>query len=338
MTEARDASPPKIDCHVHLAGQGTDDSGCWVSPLFTRRVTYRLLRLRHRPTDADHADAEWAAELADRVRRSELDYAVALGFDGVYDRAGRFDPLRSQMVVPSSWVFEVCRRHPELIPGPSVNPHRRDALERLEECIEGGAALIKWLPATQDIDPGDRTLAPFYRRLAETGIPILVHSGGSEQTFAQVSPDLKDLRRILFPLEEGVRMIVAHTAAPVTYARDPDQVPMLKRMLERFPHLWVDNSGISNPSRFIHLPRFARDPELVERTIHGSDFPVPSNAFWYVRHLGSRRVMALERIRNRMQRDIELKRALGYPDDVLTRAPSVLANLDRWIPGLQVPH
>ena len=46
----------------------------------------------------------------------------------------------------------------------------------------------------------------------------------------------------------------------------------------------------------------------------------------------ARRVAALERIRNRMQRDIELKRALGYPDAVLTRAPQVLANLDRWIP------
>jgi hypothetical protein len=33
-----------------------------------------------------------------------------------------------------------------------------------------------------------------------------------------------------------------------------------------------------------------------------------------------------------MQRDIELKRALGYPDDVLTRAPAVLANLHRWLP------
>ena len=283
-------------------------------------MTYKLLRLRHRPTDVGHADAEWAAELAERVRRSELDYAVALGFDGVYDRAGALDPLRSQMVIPASWVFEVCRRHPELLPGPSVNPHRRDALEALEECIEGGATLIKWLPATQDIDPGDRSLAPFYRRLAETGIPILVHSGGSENTFAQVSPDLKDLRRILFPLEQGVRMIVAHTAAPVTYARDPDQVPMLKRMMERFPHLWVDNSGISNP-RACPPPPLCAGRELVERTLHGSDFPVPSNSFYYVRQLGSRGVMALERIRNRMQRDIEIKRALGYPDEVLTRAP-----------------
>jgi predicted TIM-barrel fold metal-dependent hydrolase len=235
------------------------------------------------------------------------------------------------MVVPHGWVFEVCRRHPELLPGPSVNPHRRDAMERLDECIDRGAVLVKWLPATQDIDPADPSITPFYRRLADAEIPILVHSGGSEQTFAQVRPELKDLRRLQLPLSMGVRIIVAHTAAPVTYARDPDQVPLLKMWLRRYPHLWVDNSGMSNPSRWPHLPRFAADPELVARTLHGSDFPVPSNAFWYVRRLGARRVAALERIRNRMQRDIELKRALGYPDAVLTRAPSVLANLDRWI-------
>jgi hypothetical protein len=34
-----------------------------------------------------------------------------------------------------------------------------------------------------------------------------------------------------------------------------------------------------------------------------------------------------------MQRDLEIKRALGYPDAVLTRAASVLPNLHRWIPS-----
>jgi hypothetical protein len=328
---------PRIDVHVHLAGVGTNGSGCWISPVFARRITFRLLRMRHGMSARqmrESADADWAADVADRVRRSELDHAVALGFDGVYGADGRLDEARSQMVIPAGWVFDRCRAHPELLPGPSINPHRRDALERLEECIEAGAVLIKWLPATQSIDPADRSIEPFYRRLAETGIPILIHSGGSEQTFAQLRPELKDLARIEYPLSLGVRMIVAHTAAPVTYARDPDQVPLLKEMLRRYPRLWVDNSGISNPSRFPHLPRFAGDAELVARTLHGSDFPVPSNAFWYVRRLGARRVADLERIRNRMQRDIELKRALGYPDEVLTRAATVLPNLHRWIPGI----
>lgn len=324
----------KIDCHVHLAGVGTNGSGCWISPAFARRPTFRLLRMRHRMTARqmrESADADWAADLADRVRRSELDHAVALGFDGVYDAHGRLDGARSQMVIPPGWVFEVCRRHRELLPGPSVNPHRRDALERLEECVQAGAVLVKWLPATQGIDPADPAVVPFYRRLADAGLPLLVHSGGSEQTFAQLRPELKDLRRLELPLSLGVPVIVAHTAAPVTYARDPDQVPLLKAWLRRYPHLWVDNSGMSNPSRFPHLPRFARDGELVARTLHGSDFPVPSNAFWYTRQLGPRAVAGLERIRNRMQRDIELKRALGYPDAVLTRAAAVLPNLARWI-------
>jgi len=325
---------PRIDIHVHLAGVGTNGSGCWVSPMFMRRMSFRLLKLRHGINTRqmrESADADWAADVADRVRRSELTHAVVLGFDGVYDRAGALDRAKSQMFIPPSWVFEVCRRYPQLLPGPSINPHRADAMDRLEECIEGGAVLIKWLPATQGIDPADPSLAPFYRRLAETGIPILVHSGGSENTFAEVNPALKDLRRILLPLRLGVRMIVAHCGVPVAYAGDPDQVPLLRTMLGEFPHLWIDNSGMANPPRFAHLPRFARDPDFAPRMLHGSDFPVPSNAFWYARQLGARRAVALDRIRNRMQRDIEMKRALGYPDDTLTRPVQALANLDRWV-------
>ncbi len=185
----------------------------------------------------------------------------------------------------------------------------------------------------QGIDPADPALAPFYRRLAETRIPLLVHSGGSEQTFAEVAPRLADLARLLPALRAGVRVIVAHSGVPVRLRGDRDQLPLLREMLDTFPDLWVDNSGISNPSRFQYLPRLAADASIVARTLHGSDFPVPSNAFYYPRALGLRRVATLERVRNRMQRDVEIKRALGYPDEVLTRPASVLANLDRWIPG-----
>jgi predicted TIM-barrel fold metal-dependent hydrolase len=320
----------KLDIHCHLAGVGTQGSGCWTSPRLRKRLTFRLLRRLQGVTDAELAssfDQDWAERLARRVRESELDHAVALGFDGVYDARGERDDARSQLVVPPAWVFEACRRHPELLPGPSVNPHRRDARERLEECVEGGAVLIKWLPATQGIDPSDPSLDPFYRRLAETRIALLVHSGGSEMTFAQVDAKLKDLRLLERPLEQGVTVIVAHTAAPVTYRRDQDQVPLLRTWLERYPNLWVDNSGMSNLSRFPHLPRFARDPELVARTLHGSDWPVPTNAFYYVRQLGRRQVVALEGERNRIQRDVDLKRALGYPDEVLTRAAAILPHL-----------
>jgi hypothetical protein len=326
--------PVKLDVHTHLSGVGTEGSGCWTAPKLRKRLAFRVLRWMHGVTEdqlRSSFDSDWAARLAEKVRASEIDHAVALGFDGVYDARGALDPSLSQMIVPPSWVFEMCRRHPELLPGPSVNPHRRDAMERLDECVEGGAALIKWLPATQRIDPSDAALDPFYARMAETGLPLLVHSGGSENTFAQVDARLKDLRLLERPLRAGVAVIVAHTAAPVLYAADEDQVPLLKAWLREFPRLWVDNSGISNLSRFPHLPKFANDAELVERTLHGSDWPVPTNAFYYVQQLGRRRVMSLEREKNTVQRDVSIKRALGYPDEVLTRASRVLPNLRRWV-------
>lgn len=317
----------KIDVHVHLAGAGDEGSGCWLSPEFRRRSTFRLLRWWYgvREGAGGSLDAEWARSIAGKVRESELDRAVALGFDGVYDGAGRVDLDRSQMIVPPAWVLEACRRHPDaLLPGPSINPRRRDATERLEEVIEGGAVLIKWLPAAQAIDPGDRRNAPFYRRLAESGVALLVHSGGGEMTFAEIAPDLKDVRLLELPLQEGVTVICAHSGVPVHLSRDEDQLPLIREMLNRFPNLWLDNSGMANPSRFAHLARLALDEEFGARTLYGSDYPVPSLPIYYPRRLGIRGMVRLQRERNPFDRDVGIKRALGYPDLTLTRAGDVL--------------
>lgn len=331
---------PRIDIHAHLAGTGTAGSGCWISPAFRRRITFRLLRLWYRITDEQmrrSADQDWAAMLAGYVRDSQLDCAVALGFDGAYDQRGELDRERSQMIIPPSWVFEVCRRHPNLLPGPSVNPHRRDALERLEECIAGGAVLIKWLPITQAIDPASPDLREFYQVLARAGIPLLIHMGG-ERTFDTVAPELNDVRLLAAPLQAGVSVICAHTGTRILFSRERSQLHVLRGLLGEFPHLWVDNSGLANPGRFAHLPKLAADPLIRGRTLYGSDFPVPSNSFYYLNRLGPRAVWALERTRNPLDRDVETKRRLGYPDETLHRAGEVLAHLDRWPAGRRAPE
>jgi uncharacterized protein len=334
----------KIDIHTHLAGTGTGGSGCWISPRFRRRFTFVGLRLLYRITPRamrESADQDWAAMLAATVHASQLDRAVALGFDGVYDpRSGDLDRARSQMIVPPSWVFEACRRHPELLPGPSVNPFRKDALERLQECIDGGAVLIKWLPITQDIDPVSPRIREFYQLLAGAGIPLLIHMGG-ERTFGTVAPQFNDVRLLRAPLDAGVPVICAHTGTRILFSREPDQIPALQGLLRDYPHLWVDDSGLPNPGRFAHLPRLVADPLIRERTLHGSDFPVPTNSFYYLPRLGPRAVWRLERIRNPLDRDIEIKRAMGYPEATLTRAAEVLPSLRRWTttgPAATGPH
>nr|MBA2243880.1 amidohydrolase family protein [Gemmatimonadota bacterium] len=242
-------SAPKIDVHVHLAGTGAGDSGCWISPAFRRRYTFRAMRFLYGITAEQmerSADEAWAEMVAERVAASELDYAVALGFDGVYGRDGELDRERSQMVVPPSWVFRVCARYPHLLPGPSLNPFRKDAMQRLEECIEAGAVLIKWLPLAQGIDPASPDLREFYEVLSRAGIPLLIHMGG-ERTFATVAPEMNNVRLLAAPLEAGVPVICAHSATRIVLSDEPDQLPLLRDLLRHYPHLWVDNSGLANP-------------------------------------------------------------------------------------------
>ena len=333
LTPSVAGRPARFDVHVHLAGTGTQGSGCWTSPAFRRRPTFLGLRLlfgigtREMETTVDQ---DWAALVSDLVGRSQIDYAVALGFDGVYDRTGRLCLDRSQMIVPPEWVFEVCRRWRNLLPGPSIHPYRRDAMERLEEAIESGATLIKWLPIVQSIDPAGSLAAPFLRRMADAGLPLLIHAGSGEVTFQTVEPDVGSVSSLRPALEMGVKVICAHAAAPVLYSRAPSEIPALRELLREFDNLWVDNSGLANPSRFPYLPRFADDPLIRERSLHGSDFPVIAGGFYYPRRLGLPMIHAIHQERNGIEREARIKRAIGFDETTFTRAGNVLANLDRW--------
>jgi uncharacterized protein len=321
------ARKPRIDIHVHLAGVGTQGSGCWISPVFRRRPTFLGLRLLYgigRRQMRESVDQDWAELVSFLVEESDLDYAVAIGFDGVYDERGRLDTRRSQMIIPPSWVFEVARRHPNLLPGPSINPYRADAMDRLEEAIERGASLIKWLPIVQGFDPASPRARPFIRRAAEAEIPLLVHAGTGEVTFRTIEPRVGSLTRLLPALELGARVICAHTSAPIHYSREIDELPILRGLLRRFPNLWVDNSGLANPSRFLHLPRFARDPLIRERTLHASDFPVIPGAVYYPGRIPAREIVQIHREKNVLQRDCMIKRKIGFDERTFTLAAEVL--------------
>jgi predicted TIM-barrel fold metal-dependent hydrolase len=324
---------PKIDVHIHLTGSGCCDSGCWLAPKFKKRLTFRAIKFLAGLTDElmeSELDTVWAQKISDLVQASEIDYGVVLGFDQVFDRVtGLPCPTHTQMYVPPEWVFKVCKKYDNLLPGPSLNPFAKDALDKLEYCIDEGACLIKWLPATQSIDPASPKLDDFYLRLAEAQIPLLIHMGG-ERTFAEVEPDFGRLDRVEVPLSFGIPVICAHSVTRVLGTREDDQTPRLLELLTKYKHLYVDNSGICNPSRFAHLPRLAKDPLIMSRTLYGSDWPVPSNSIYFMGKLPLRKIVDLEKCENMIDRDVATKRSFAVPEETLTRANSVLANLDRW--------
>ncbi len=324
----------KIDIHIHLAGTGCCQSGCWVSPQFRNRFTFRAIKwlLNVKNEDLEkNIDVEWVHKIVHLIENSEIDYGVILGFDGVYhhDHSG-FDEEKSQMLIPHQWVFKMAKENSSLLPGPSVNPFRHDALKILDECIAEKAVLIKWLPVTQAIDPMHRKLKPFYTRLAEAKIPLLIHMGG-ERTFAEVEPKYNDVNLLRGPLEAGVKVICAHAATKILGSHEEDQLPKLESLIREYPHLWVDNSGLCNPGRFIHVPRLAKLDWLQERMLYGSDWPVPSHSYYFLKELGFKKVVTLGKIKNAIQRDYEIKKAFRYSEESFYRANLVLANLEEWV-------
>ena len=189
--------------------------------------------------------------------------------------------------------------------------------------------LIKWLPAAQGIDPSSPVIKRFYKRCAAANLPLLIHMG-AEKTFATVSHHVNDVALLEYPLDYGVKVICAHSATRIIGTSEPDHLPGLKQLLRKYNNLWVDNSGLCNPSRFSHVPKLAKDPEITSRTLYGSDWPVPSNALYYGDRMPWRKIWQFERLSNRLNRDIAIKRYFGYPDETLTRPCQVLANLERW--------
>ena len=321
-----------IDIHIHLAGSGCQDSGCYLHEHFRQRYTFRVLQrllgISHAALEKD-IDTTWPEQISTLLAESPIDYGVVLGFDAVVGVDGVNDWQRSQLVVPEQWVFKVCEQYHNLLPGPSINPFHRDALERLRFCVDAGAVLIKWLPSVQNISPSAKELQSFYGILREAGVPLLVHIG-PEKTFKSLSPRLNSLMEMRLALEMGVKVIAAHSAAPVLGSKEEDQLPLLIEFLRRYPNLWVDNAGLLNPSRFHSVRRLLSESWIIERSLHGSDWPIPANAFYFVRQLGWRRVLSLEREANYFSRDLAIKEALGYPVATLTRATEVLANVARW--------
>jgi uncharacterized protein len=325
---------PKIDVHIHLAGTGCCNSGCWISQSFRRRYTFLILKAMLKIRDEDlktTADVDWQRKVSDLVAGSVVDYGVVLGFDGVYDPATNdIDLSRSQMIIPHDWVFATCKKYTNLLPGPSINPFKKNALQELDECIQKGAVLIKWLPATQSIDVGSPDLKEFYRKMAAAKIPLLVHMGG-ERTFKEVSPEFNNVLSMQVPLSMGVKVIAAHSATRIIGSKEKDQQSDLIQLMKEYPHLYVDNSGMCNPGRFAHVHKIPKNPLIESRTLYGSDWPVPSNAFYYLLKLGWREVSRLEKIPNLISRDFEIKSRFGYSAETLTRAADVLCNLDRWV-------
>ena len=318
----------RIDGHVHLVGDGSSGSGCrirmdWPHQKFLSRLMLKEAGISPGVLGRD-LDTAYVDRLVEQVRGSDLDAAVLLAQDLPHTESGEALPEKSGFFVPNDYLLDVCEAHPDLfIPAVSIHPARRDAMEELDRCLARDAKVLKLLPNCLDVDYADPRYRPFWERVAEAGMILLSHTGG-EHTLPVLRPAFADPRLLETPLEIGVTVIAAH-AAGKSGLWDPDYTHTLIEMFERFPKLYADNSALCTLNRSHTIAKVLRAP-VMDRIIHGSDFPVPVTGLgpWRHGHIDRATWLQSRDEGHPLQRDVRLKRAIGFPEDTFTRLDGLL--------------
>jgi hypothetical protein len=333
---ADSARPFLLDGHVHLVGDGSSGSGCWLKlDGWIRRLQGRLLlSAAGLPGTCltGGLDLAFESRLSALLATSGLDGLLILAQDEAYRSDGTKIENFGSFYVPNAYVFEVCRRNPGLFPACSIHPARRDALGELEFALQSGCRVLKLLPNCLNVDCADRQFIPFWKRMAEGGMALLAHTGG-EFTLPQTHPEFADPRRLSVPLEQGVTVIAAH-AAGRSGLWDPDWTVHLEAMAKMFPNLYCDNSALCSPNRWRTIAALLDGP-LHDRVIHGSDYPVPTGGFgpWIGGILPLDAWRASTRLGNPFARDAFLKRALGFAPETFTRLDALTSLTSAWTLG-----
>jgi predicted TIM-barrel fold metal-dependent hydrolase len=302
-----------IDCHVHLAALPDNDNGCYISPKMLKSPLFRFLLWKHQlsPSNPREANRKYLDDLLTELRDSRhVQQAVLLGMDGVYDHNGRFDQAHTDFLISNDYVLKTARAYPnEFLAGVSINPQRRDAVEEVHRCADAGASLVKVLPNAQQFNPAEIRYKSFYRALADRKLPFLSHVG---YEFSLIGKDqsVGDPERLHLALDEGTTVIAAHACSYGLIVFEKF-LPTLCDFVQRYPHFYSDISALTLPNRLKMLLHLRQYPELQERLLFGTDYPLSvfHLAAWGRVSLGT--LLDIVRTKNRFDRQVSVCRGLG---------------------------
>jgi predicted TIM-barrel fold metal-dependent hydrolase len=323
-------TPPLIDMHVHTAGLGYGDSGCFISENMKDSYKFdyylRAFGVTRKEMEAE-GDQLVIQRIAKTIEEAEnVDGAVVLAMDGVINDKGELDKEKTQVYIPNDYVAKETAQYPSLYFGASINPHRKDALALLEKVKSQGAKLIKWIPNIQHIDPADKKIIPFYKKMKALGLPLLSHTG-QERSFNSAIDEYGDPKRLELPLSLGVTVIAAHIATTGKIENQDNYLRILP-MFTKYQNLYGDISSLTQINKLGYLAKALKDPRLKGRLIYGSDFPLVNmilvSPYYFPLNLTLKEMYSISSIENPWDRDIALKQALGVPNQVFADSAKLL--------------
>lgn len=283
------------DSHAHLIGVGDSASGIRLhrhmhNPLrplqYIQRAFFLNASCCDEPGRIDQAFVERLLALHEPMPSG---YKTALlAFDDCYDEHGRHAGHISAYVTPNRYARQLAVDHPQRFEWiASVHPYREDCVEELEWAVAHGARAIKWLPHAQGMDPASPLCDRFYAALARHRLPLLTHAGSEYALHGAGRADYSNPLRLRRPLEQGVRVIVAHCASLGRYV-DTDRghsgpqrhsFDLFSRLMDEpaYEHLLMaDISAITQINRAGRpLRTLLQREDWHPRLLNGTDYPLP---------------------------------------------------------------
>ncbi len=170
-----------VHCHVGLLGDQYPKLGK-MSEWYTNQLVYRVF-LIYVGLDKDDVSDRTLREATERtICESKVGKVVCLALDPVYDPGGVKREHLSEMWVSNEYILELQKRiGDKVLFGASVHPYDPKFKARVDECVQNGAVLLKWLPSAQQFDLADPRVrdAITYLATARDGapLPLLLHCG-----------------------------------------------------------------------------------------------------------------------------------------------------------------
>jgi len=310
-----------VDIHMHLLSSDVKLDRLYdklAVRLFASKLGADAKALLSNPYEA------YCDTVIERIRESEhLEKAVIFGVDARVDESGNELHRDTTVCASNEDVLNLYRRAPDvIIPFISVNPLRPDAIDLVERYAELGFKGVKFLQNYWNVDTGGKRFKPFFKKLYELKLPLIVHIGSESSVESHKA--CESIEMLEGPLDEGVTTIAAHMAleySPKSILKDLSKNPAnfnsgyhkLLEMLKSCENLYADVSAILTPVRAKALPHLSRQKEIHEKLLFGTDFPVPFTTVFNSHDLPLKKRMELNRIKNPFDRYV--KTLLEYFDE-----------------------
>lgn len=316
-----------VDMHCHVAGLGYGNSGCFISPAMRKNIRFRYY-LRafgiHECELKQHGDRYLIKKLSEELAQSkQVHKAVLLAMDGVVT-CGELDRDKTEIYIPDEYLAQEASMFGQFW-GASINPLRKDALERLQWAKDKGAVLVKWLPGVMGFDPNDAQCDAFYAKLVELNMPLLVHVG-PESSFTRIYPEYLQPHIIDRAIVLKVKIIVAHVGLGGKYTdcRTGEVKDYMNEVLSRMQHenVYADISALTLVNHTQYIKR-VRNAPIQHKLLYGTDFPLVkisliSSIFYGIGKVPLWQLLQIHKLKNAWDRDVAIKKAWGFPDAIFS--------------------